>query len=260
MTCKRFDEEGLLLLERGAALGEHYDECPECLAQRRLHERMLATMAAPSADDDHVPPAWEQRLRAALAREMEAMTPAPAPPPVAPQTMRPPRPWAPWRWASLGALATAATTTAWMLVSPLLRAPLPPSLAWTVAAASPLRRSAEVQRGSTLRFEATTGGHAVSEIRVYRDDDKQPVLACSAEAPCRRDGERLVAEWRVDGYGLYRVRLLVSRRPIPPPGQGYDRDTAAALDAGAEIIKAAAPADREAGAEIEAGQATFEVR
>ncbi len=237
MSCERFENEGLLLLEQEQPLDPHFSTCDECLGARASYTRLTQALRA-QAEDEHVPAAWEQRLRAALARERERLALANAPAPA--RTRKRPT-WSPWRWASVGACATAAACAAWLWVGPFLRAPALPSLVMRVADGGPLRRSTEAQRGSTLRFEAVTGRHPVAEIRVYRGEEARPVLACSDRPPCRREGGRVVAELRVDEYGVYEALLLVADRVLPAPGHGYDKDTAAALAAGATRIDAPEP-------------------
>lgn len=64
-TCNRFEREGILRLERGLSLDEHFEACPDCDVARSKYESLLASL--PSAQPD-VNPAlgWQQRvLRAA---------------------------------------------------------------------------------------------------------------------------------------------------------------------------------------------------
>ena len=39
-ACARFEEEGLAAVEAGAPLDRHFEDCPECRAERAEYERL----------------------------------------------------------------------------------------------------------------------------------------------------------------------------------------------------------------------------
>jgi anti-sigma factor RsiW len=214
-SCDRFEREGLLQLERGHDLGDHFQRCPDCLAARAAYDRLRQELAG--AGSGYEPPAdWQVRVRAAIA-----------------QRRRPPRPW----WSRLLIPAGVAAAGAAAVLVIVVREPEPePVVALHVgieAAAEVTRRGGEAHPGDRLQLEAHTAGARHAELRVYRHD-AELVMRCSTEPPCVRDGDRLRAALRLEALGSYRSVLLVSDRPFPPPAAGLDRDVGAALETGAQ--------------------------
>lgn len=213
--CDRFETEGVLRLEQGLPLPEHYETCPDCIAAREAHERLRAGLAALGADDEP-PPGWQARVWEKIEERKE-------------QRKRH-RGWLLWM---VPALAGAAAV---LIVLFLLRPtpPAAPSLVARVESGDTVRRGEEAQPGDLLRLTATTGEAPYAELRVYRNDAEM-VLRCSTESPCTRQGQDLTATLVLDGIGRYTPLLLCSKKPLPPGGGDLDTDTREALDAGAEI-------------------------
>lgn len=71
-------------------------------------------------------------------------------------------------------------------------------------------------------------------LRVYRD--ARLVVACPGEEACRLTADGIELDLRLDAPGTYRVVVLTSAAPIPPPGAGgLDGDLLDAQTAGATI-------------------------
>ena len=118
----------------------------------------------------------------------------------------------------------------------LIRSPMPraASLQARVEPGSTVRRGDGARPGDLLRLAAVTAGARHAELRVYRND-AELILRCSTERPCiRRDGE-LSASVVLDGVGRYQPLLLLSARPLPAATADLERDTDAALAAGADL-------------------------
>ena len=207
--CDRFEREGLLRLEQGLPLDEHFETCPECVEARVAYERLLARIAA----DRPQPPAdWKDRVRERLDR---------------PRPARRRRYLLPLGLAAAAAFALVVVRGFWEPAELLLEVAVEP------ASGEP-HRGGEARPGDTLRLRAETGGAAHAELRVYRDD-ADLVLRCSDEPPCERRGSAILATVALETIGAHRPILLVSDRPIPPPSSGLDPDARRALDAGARV-------------------------
>lgn len=210
--CQRFEQEGVLLVERGEALPEHFATCPDCLAARAAHERLRNALGL-VGEEAEPPPGWQGRVWQEIERRRAGRR-------------------RPWLWLVPVGLAAALVG----LVLVLLPRPVPaPALTVAVTPGDgPVRRGAEARPGDRLELAATADGSGHAELRVYLND-RELVLACSDRPPCERRGDRLTATLELPGIGRYQPVLLTSEEPIPPPAAGLDADAAAALDEGAEV-------------------------
>lgn len=215
-SCDRFETEGLLHLEQGLSLDDHFATCPDCLEARAAYERLTAALA--TAGQAHEPPPfWESRVWAAI----EA------------RRARRRRSW--WTWW----LVPAGLTAALLVVLVPHRPPGDPNLAAleveVEAGQGTVRRGEEAHPGDRLVLRANAGAAENAELRVYRNDSSL-VLQCSIEPPCERAGAELRAALVLDTRGTYQTLLLLAEGPLPTPGAGLDRDASAALAAGAEVV------------------------
>lgn len=224
--CGRFEEEGLLLLEQGLPLDEHFAACPDCLAARADYERLRLEIAALGAADEP-PVGWQARVWDRLDQRRER---------------RRFRWWPGWRgWMVPVGVGLAASLAALFLIRPpgpslpaSDGAPRPPSLSAEIQAGATVRRGGEAQPGDLLRLTATTGGEPHAELRVYRNDTEL-VLRCSTARPCSRQGDEVRAAVLLDAVGRYQPLLMRSKNPLPSPVSDLEKDTSAALAAGADV-------------------------
>lgn len=217
--CGRFEAEGLLLLEQGLPLDEHFATCADCLAARAAYERLRAELAALGAEDEP-PVGWQARVWERLDHRREH------------RERRRPK-WPGWRgWMVPVGVGLAASLAALFLIRP--PGSQPPSLRVEVQAGATVRRGGEAQPGDLLRLTAATGGARHAELRVYRNDTEL-VLRCSTDRPCTRRGEELRAAVLLDAVGRYQPLLMRAESPLPPPVSNLEKDTSAALAAGADV-------------------------
>jgi len=213
--CTRFEDEGLLQLERGEPLDEHFASCAECAQARAAYERLRRALVETGPG---LEPAdgWQDRVRARL-------------------DAAPPRREGPRRVGLVAALVGMAAAAA---VVAVLRPPaVPPALkldAHVESAGGEARRGISAHEGDRLVFEGTIDGRAFAELRVYRDD-RRLVLRCSNEDPCRRTANGFRALLTVEARGRYQSVLLSADRALPAPEGELDRDVDASLAAGAHI-------------------------
>ncbi len=209
-ACDRFETEGLLRLERGEPLGEHFATCPDCLAAREVYTRLRQDLAAAAAEEE--PPGdWEARVWARIARKK-----------------RQPR----WIWflAPVGAAALAAML---FLVPP--RTPTAASLTQEVTSGATTARAAGARPGDRLSLRAETAAAPYAELRVYRNRDEL-MLRCPGAETCSREDGALTASLVLPSVGTYQALLLLGDQPPSPPGRGLDPDAGAAVEQGAQVL------------------------
>jgi hypothetical protein len=212
-ACRRFETEGLLLMEQGLALDEHFQTCPDCVAARRAVESVRSGLAG-LARADELPAGWEGRVWTAIDR-------------------RPARSGR-RRWIWLPAAAAAAV----VLVAVLrIGAPRSGGAGLDVAVESggiTYRGQGMARPGDVLRLRAKTGGARAAELRVYRND-RSLVVGCSAEPPCQREDGTIDARVVLGSVGSFQPVLLLSDRPLPTTTGGLDQDVGSARATGARI-------------------------
>lgn len=212
-ACHRFEDEGLLRLEQGLDLEEHFATCPDCQEARRRYQALQREIVTVGADPQP-PPRWQARVWAEIAKR---------------KTRR--RAFVPWlRWLAPAALAAVL---AGVLVLPSLLRDEPARLVVEVVADDEItRRGREAQPGDRLVLNAKTGGALHGELRVYLND-RDLVLRCFEDPPCRRRDEAVTATLVLSSVGVYQSVFLVSEEPLPPPSSSLDSDVDDALRAGA---------------------------
>jgi hypothetical protein len=214
--CDRFETEGLLLLEQGLPLDEHFAACPDCRAAQAAYEQLATEIAALGAGDEPLV-GWQARVRERLDQRRERRRPR----------------WTGWRgWMVPIGVGVAASLAVFFLLRP--PGPQPVSLRAEIEAGATVRRGGEAQAGDLLRLTAAAGGARHAELRVYRNDTEL-VLRCSTERPCSRQGDELRAAVLLDAVGRYQPLLMRGDRPLPPLESDLEKDTSAALAAGADV-------------------------
>lgn len=214
--CDRFEAEGLFLLEQGLPFDEHFATCPDCRAARTAYEELSAEIAALGAGDEP-PVGWQARVWGRLDQRRERRRPR----------------WTGWRgWMVPIGVGMAASLVAFFLLRP--PGPQPASLRAEVEAGTTVRRGGEAQAGDLLRLTAMAGGARHAELRIYRNDTEL-VLRCSTDRPCTRRGDEVRAAVLLDAVGRYQPLLMRGERPLPHPGSDLEKDTSAALAAGADV-------------------------
>ena len=211
--CDRFETEALPLLEQGLPVDEHFATCPDCLAARAAHDRLRTEIAALGQED--APPAgWQARVWEKIEQRRERRS----------------------RWRRWLVPAGVAAMAASLAAVVLLRLPgrEVTSFRVEVEAGASVRRGTEAKPGDVLHLTAGTGSARHAELRVYRNDSEL-ILSCSTERPCARRGNGLRASLVLDGAGRYQPIVLLSKSPIPRATSDLEKDTSAALAAGADV-------------------------
>lgn len=224
-ACTRFEQEGLLALERGEPLDPHFETCEDCLRVRAAH-RVLASRLAALGAEDRPPAGYEARILARIAAERRA---------------EPPTASRPWRvWPLVSAVAAAAVLAVWLAHGSDESSPGPslrPSLVVDVAASqagSVMRGRGSAKPGDRLLVHAATGGLPHAELRVWQVGEGL-LVRCSDGPPCRRSAGAIDADLVVATRGDYEVILVVSERGLAAPRRSLEEDVVALEAAGAHL-------------------------
>lgn len=209
-ACHRFETEGLLQLERGEPLGEHFATCPDCRQARAAYDRLRQKIAEAGTEDE--PPAgWEARVWERIGERKR-------------------RPNWIWFLAPVGAAALAAT-----LFFAVPQTPSHPTLVQEVVEGGSTRRASGARPGDRLDLRAETAGSPHAELRLYRNR-RDLVLRCPGDPACRIDGDEIRASLTFSAAGEYQAVLVFGPEPLPPPGKGLDPDAGAAFARGAQVV------------------------
>lgn len=208
--CERFQDEGLLQLERGEPLDEHFETCPDCLEARAGYERLSKEIALVGWDDEPAPD-WQARVW----DRIEARRRKPL--------------WG-WLLAPLGAAALAAA-----LFFAIPRTPAAPSLVQEIVPGDRVYRAASAAPGDRLVLRAEAAGSPHAELRVYRNG-RDLVLHCPGGGACRQQGSELRADFTLPSAGTYQAVLVLDDQPLPPPREDLDSDAGAAFAQDAQVL------------------------
>jgi hypothetical protein len=216
--CRFLEDRGLLVEQQGVNVDQHLASCPTCRENRRriaALETALGQIPLP-APAGH----WEQAVWSKLAAR---------------QASRPARWWGghrPLAVASAAVVLGLSIGAGVWFVQDEGGADAPVHLAMRFErGAERTRGEGQATVGDTMVVEVSGLVAVTAELRIYRDDAGL-ALRCSAEPPCQRQGDRLLARWRVPAPGRYRILVATGAGPFPAPSGSYDED-ASALQAAA---------------------------
>ncbi|MFK8016040.1 MAG: hypothetical protein AB8G17_11445 [Gammaproteobacteria bacterium] len=211
--CTRFEDEGLLRIERGEALDSHFDECTDCRHAQQEYVRLKRAIG--SLDEELEPsPEWQERVLDSV--KLAGATRA--------NTSR-------W-WVGGVALAASAVVAAVLLNTNPGRAG---SLSHELFSGQVAYRGAAAKPGDQLRLQSTARGSRYTQLRLYRDD-QELIFSCNDGPPCEQESDRIFASVALTAFGRYQAVLLMSDSAIPPATGALDHDVLTAREAGSQVI------------------------
>jgi hypothetical protein len=221
-VCRGFERQGLVDWEQDRPPDEHARACPDCLARRRVLDRLAPVLRAGVADDGP-PTGWQARVFAALDRRS------------LPRHASRRRRWLVW---SLPVVAAAAALLLLLRPAPDLAVPRP---GWTVIATegrrlrgAPIAGDNVASPGDRLKIWAPLPAAGKFEIRVFRGAE----LVFRCPPGCTTADGRLQADVPLDRPGRYEAFLAVARGDLPSPAPaGRAEDIARIVAAGGRIAE-----------------------
>jgi hypothetical protein len=210
VRCDRLERERLIAVEDGAPPDEHELTCADCTEARRAYQRVGELVAGAGAGRE-LPAAWFDATLAMIQSR--------------PRRRR--------QRFVIGAAAMVAAAAAAVMLWP--RSHANPDTAPVLAiridrSGAPLRGSAP-HPGDLLVLHARGVGRRYLELRVYRAD-REVVLRCADELPCRPSGDAVEARIALVEAGRYRAVLLCSDRALPPAEATLDQAASQVSEAG----------------------------
>jgi hypothetical protein len=225
-ACDRFEREALLLLEEGRVLPPHFATCPDCQKARGTYERLVKALSPPGLAPNREEFEAGVWAKIAAGEGRGSATPRAR------------------HWGRIAAAAVVVLGSAALLTWRGLAKRTPEMLAMRLEAAP--RPGAErrglptpadegavyLQPGDELVFDASTGGAAHAEVRVYRED-RQLALRCPPG--CAREGDRLKGRVTLPAPGRYQAYVVASDKALPEPAPTLAEDTEGLLREGARV-------------------------
>lgn len=211
MTCDRLERERLIAIAGGAPPDEHEQACADCTQARLTYQRVGERVATAGAGRE-LPAAWFDATLAMIQSRSRRR-----------RRQR----------LAIAAAGMAAAAAAALVLWPHRDASpeIAPLLAIHIdRSGAPLRGSAP-HPGDLLVLRGHGIGRRYLELRVYRAD-REVVLRCADELPCRPHGDVVEASVALAEAGRYRAVLLSSDRALPPPDATLDQAAAQVSDAG----------------------------
>lgn len=214
--CTRFEDEGLLALELGEALSEHFSTCTECVQARKTYQTLIIAIADMDANDA---PAdnWQQEVLQSIG-ESEKTSAGKTFPSMAKIA------------ASIAVLAIAA-----LLVLQLERVPdSSEELVALVVDGDTIYRGVDAKVGDSLQLSFGKSKAPYSELRVYRDNR----IYHHCDLVCIEKNRALRETIVIDAIGEYQSVLIQSDEAIPLPAKILDTDILLAREQGAKVVMA----------------------
>jgi len=233
--CKRFEEEGLEVDMLPEEFAQHLQACEEC-RQAQTSYGNLTQLLGECPQPAVLPLGWKQNVWRAIETQQRQ--------PQAPSL------WDRWRMAlrpyrwAVGGFATAALLGLLFFALPQNTTPLKigiskeTAFAWNVfdTATLQIRNAGAAKVGNQIHVEAYVPPASQAALFVYVQN--RLVFSCASLAlgqHCQQAQNTLKAQIPLEHVGLYRALWVVSSKPLSMLGQGFDADTAAFLNAGANI-------------------------
>ncbi len=210
--CDRFEKEGLLKLEQGESLDQHFSECSDCIEKNNAYQT-IKTELKNMQQEWKAPQGWQDRVWETIAERAQA------------DRSR-------WKWALMP--AAAAVAAVFLIFGVLLPDSSQVSLNVSVGQSESVTRGLNAKPGDELVIDAEIGRSKIAELLVYRNDNEL-VLRCSDQPPCMRTGRRLQATIELPGIGNYQPVLILSESALPQLTQQLDVDASLVQESGARI-------------------------
>jgi len=220
-TCNRFEEQGLLSLERGEQLDDHYQQCADCRESIRAY-RTLETLIAENCDTKPQAGWQDAVLREIHQQDTSAVRPSNRP----------------WFAAIAAGVATIGIATIFLSDSSLTKAPneslLASSLELSVIPANESYRGNDAKIGDSLSLKMRVEKPESMVLRLYRDNKEY--FSCGLEQPCDFVSQTLEQDVLLNAYGEYQAVIYLDKTLVNVPSEDIDKDVLVAVDSKSDIV------------------------
>lgn len=212
-NCTRFEDEGLLALERGEALSKHFSECVDCIEAQSAYLKLKNTLALMNADE-HPADDWQQKVLQSIRQSQQTTR----------RTITP--------LVKIAASVAMITITALLLLQFNNLPNSSEQLIVAVVSGSANYRGAEAKVGDSLQLSFDESNAKYSELRVYLDSRIH--FLCNSE--CIEQNKDLSESVLLEAVGEYQSVLIQSHKPIVVPSNLLDADILLAREQGAKVV------------------------
>ena len=230
IVCTRFEDEGLLALERGEALDEHFSECKECIEAQRVY-RVLKSQLKGLGEGEQLTDDWQNHVLESIAKSKSEPNS---------QTMAQPGHTDEVRNVEFFkapmlkiAASFAVVAIVVLLLTSLNKIPQESAqLVATVVKSDINYRGGNAKVGDSLElsFNGVEGQH--SEIRVYLDS--KIYYQCKLDRVNAHDSVGCVVTMKA--IGEYQSVLIVNDQQADIPAEKFDADILFARDSGLSVL------------------------
>ncbi len=210
--CDRFEQEGLLKLEQGDSLDQHFSECDDCIEKGNAYQKIKMELKN-MQQQWKAPQGWQDRVWETIAERQQG------------ESQR-------WKWAVWP--AAAAIAGVFLIFGVLLPNNAQVSINVSIEKTESATRGLNAKPGDELVIDAEIGNAEIAELLVYRNDN-QLVLRCSDQPPCIRRGRRLQATVELQSIGNYQPVLVLAESVLPQLTHQLDVDASLVLESGARV-------------------------
>ena len=210
--CKRFEEEGLLIVEQGGVLNEHFNNCEICLAEKAKYEKLKQILKLYNSDKRPLT-GWED---AVLKSRIHTR-----------QQIRLPR--------YIPALASGIILFAIGFYFSTIHdvTDIKGSLKVELVAGEEKYRGTKANIGDKLIVKATSR-QFYFDIVIYRDG--RFVTHCNGSVDCIQSEKEATFQYSFNAIGVFQVILLESQKPLVIDFSSLDSDMSIVRKQGGDMV------------------------
>ena len=199
--CNRFEKEGLLILQKGGQLDEHFSSCQACIDARQKYESLENLIL--SADSTSVPAAgWQERVLESVEKQ--------------------PSGWKGFWPKSIAAGFAAIMVTGVLVNQYATNSRSPAGLEIMLASSGQTYRGAAAKIGDTMQISAPGTEAKFIQIRIYRDG--RLFDYCGIKSPCELVEGVAIRATKLSALGDYQTVLIQSDKGIEFSSNRLEQD------------------------------------
>ncbi len=216
IKCTRFENEGLLILEKGEELDEHFHNCEVCLEEQRKYQSLKALIFSSSLNSKPEPD-WQSKVLGSVNNSNSSD-------PIKKNNY----------WYGKIAAGFAIIAVIGLFFQQLTtQSSLKPSLEISLISSGKLYRGENAKIGDQLIATVSPSVSVFTELRIYRDG--RLYYSCNTNKQCNANEKLMKASIKLAAIGEYQVTLTQSNKKISLHSLTIDKDVLKARDLGAEV-------------------------